>query len=297
MKKKNRQHIISLLAVSLAACSNESRMAATPPLPPARPQASVDEPPTALEMTSHVFEVCLIADSCVSIDVLSEANNGAWVAGFDEDWRLATKLAEIKLTDDGQGDNQLVLSNAEFVELRPTDDRLIWELWLKENPGFNYETAPVHQVEISVSTNQVLVQRLLIELADRNDPPSAVILSEIATTLDEGTHVARKLADISFVDEDRLAKNQDNQAHLNTHPLFELRNRNSELWLKEGAVLDYETAQSHRAVISATPTIAQTARRLTNGEWPDDISFASAVFTLKVSDVDESLVGSSAEIL
>lgn len=255
-----------------------------PPEPPEPPPEPVDEKPTALAIVTQTKTYTLNGVS-VSVDLLQQNDSGDWVARYDEEKQLsATHLATLTLTDDALGDNQLTLSDTTYLELRATDNRLVWQLWLKERERFDYEAAAQHEAMLSLNTNAALAQRIVIKIGDRDDPPSEVILSETELTLEEGTQTARKLADISFTDPDTDPKHQDNQVRLSDDRLFELKNNNTELWLKAGAELDFETAQSHSVTLTAAPTITQIAKRLVNGNYPDDVTFAATTFTLTVTD-------------
>ena len=105
-----------------------------------------------------------------------------------------------------------------------------------------------------------------------DDKPVAMSLSAVNLSVDEGVTVARKLSDITFTD-DALGVNTAgvNAILVGGQALFEIRN-STELWLKGGVTLDYETAASH--VVTVTPHVSGT------GQDPD-----SQFFTLDVTDI------------
>jgi VCBS repeat-containing protein len=285
-RAKSAGDLSPLLALALAACGGGGGGGISSSSSSSEP----NQMPTALAIMSEALELTHpITQQKANLDLLQQNDSGDWVARYDEERQLsATHLATLTLTDDALGDNQLTLSDATYLELRETDDRLVWQLWVKQGARFDYEAAAQHEIALTLNTNAALAQRIVIKIGDRDDPPSAVILSETELTLEEGTQEARKLADISFTDPDTDPKHQDNQVRLSDDRLFELKNNNTELWLKEGAELDFETAQSHSVTLTANPTITQIAKRFVDGTYPDDVTFAATTFTLTVTDVDET---------
>ena len=224
----------------------------------------------------------------MTLEVL-EKKGDVWVLTQDEDATVETHIANIAISDDALGENTLSLSDATYFELRATDDRLIWQLWVRDDVPLDYEAAQAHHTTLRVSTNADLRAVLELRVGDLDDPPSAVTLSETEIELQEGIYAAaRKLADIGFIDADTKSENLRNMARIETHELFELRNSFTELWLKAGSELDYETAQSHMVEVRAASTIRQAAQSVVNGLILDrdgqPVSFPSVVFTLTVTD-------------
>ncbi|XDZ65715.1 M10 family metallopeptidase C-terminal domain-containing protein [Alphaproteobacteria bacterium LSUCC0684] len=110
---------------------------------------------------------------------------------------------------------------------------------------------------------------------DLDDKPSDMVLSARSITLDEDVvTTAQQLADITFED-DALGTNTAtvNTVEVGGKVLFEMRS-GTQLWLKAGVSLDYETATTH--VVTITPSVSGT------GSAP-----APQTFTLNVTDVDE----------
>lgn len=301
MKNKNRQNGIPILALGLAACSDgaSSRppavVSAVPtPMPmqgggDGRGQKPQDEKPHALKIMPQPVTFSLPGNlGSVTLEVL-EKKGDIWVIEQDEDATIERHIANIAISDDALGENTLSLSDTTYFELRATDDRLIWQLWVRDDVPLDYEAAQTHRAQLSLSTNADLHAVLELRVGDRDDPPSAVRLSETAIELREGTYAtARKLADIGFYDVDSDPENQKNSARIDTHELFELRKFGSQLWLKAGSELDYDAAQSHAVEIFAAPTIRQIAVSLVDGlilnRDGQPVVFPSVTFILTVID-------------
>ncbi|XDZ66381.1 cadherin domain-containing protein [Alphaproteobacteria bacterium LSUCC0684] len=112
-----------------------------------------------------------------------------------------------------------------------------------------------------------------VTVTDADDAPTAMTLSASTASVAEGTTAARELAVITFTD-DGLGMNT---ATVSDETRFEIRN-GTQLWLKAGVDLDYETNTSHTVTVTASVT--------GSGSAP-----AAQVFTLNVTDVNDEAPG------
>ena len=253
-----------------------------PPEPP-KPQEPVDEKPTAISYTPAYRQV-----SSLRRPLLEDGEGedvGAWRTYFREDKPFsALVLATINLTDDALGDNQLSLSDDTYFELRETDDRLVWQLLLREGAEPDYETAPRHTTTIQVSSNRALDKTLILDVVDFDDPPTALTLTPATLEIEEGTQEARKLADVGFVDVDGPREGFPYIVTVDPNDIFEIKTGTTELWLKAGAMLDFETAQSHEVKIKFDRTAFEASSQFIRGDKSDEDRDISTTFTLTVTD-------------
>lgn len=247
-----------------------------------------DQKPTAISYTTYFNEVKGVGRLAYLHDGRG-VDAGAWRTIWGEDVSLpAVLLADIKLTDDTLGDNQLSLSDETYFELRETDDRLVWQLWRTDKVRLDYELATRHETTLQVSSNRALDKTLILNVVDFDDPPTALTLTPASLEVEEGTQKAVKLTDVGFVDVDGQPKNRPYAVAVAPNDIFEIENR-TELWLKEGAELDFETAQSHEVKIFFGRTGREALSSIISGEGGSDAGRAATTFTLTVTDVDETL--------
>jgi hypothetical protein len=202
----------------------------------------------------------------------------AVVASLSEDLDTGTriKVADIVISDDGMGSNDLSLGgeDAALFEI----DGL--EVFLKAGTVLDFAGNAVLDVSVSVDDATLGgtpddTAALSLAVTDANDAPS-VALANTLTVISEDldTTVAVKVADI-VISDDALGSNDLSLSGAGA-ALFEIVG--TELFLKAGAVLDFETA--------ATLEVSVDVDDATVGGTPDD----SAVLSLAVSDVNETPV-------
>ncbi len=116
----------------------------------------------------------------------------------------AVKVADIVITDDGRGTNQLGLTG---------DDASLFEivgagLYLKAGVVLDFETNPALDVAVAVDDPSVgltpdATASLAISVTDSNDPPAAVQLANVVASLPESTSTATRIrvADIVVTDD------------------------------------------------------------------------------------------------
>ena len=127
---------------------------------------------------------------------------------------------------------------------------------------------------ITITTNDAtssLVEDLRVELDDK---PTAFGFSEARRPLIEGRHTAQKLADIRITD-DAFGTNTPS---IGDSDIFEISGDAATgyaLWLKDGAVLDYEDTRSHQIHVSLNAT--------GEGDALDDVTFTLHVTNRPVS--------------
>jgi len=193
----------------------------------------------------------------------------------DTDTSSRLSVADIVVTDDGLGTNILSLSG---------DDASLFEidgmvLYLSAGAVLDYKTNPQLDVTVEVDDATVGVTPddtapLSIEVTDVNEAPT-VSLENTTTTLPEDTDTSTRLkvADIVVTDDDLgtniLSLSNDDAS------LFEIDG--IILYLKSGAVLDYET----------NPQLDVTVKidDATVGVTPDD----TAPLSITVTEVNEPL--------
>ena len=191
----------------------------------------------------------------------------------DTDTSSAIKVADIVITDDALGTNNLSLSGADaaLFEIVGTELRLI------AGASLDFETNPNLDVTVEVDDTTVGVTPddtvpLSISITDVNEPPT-VALANTITTLPEDTNTssAIKVADIVITD-DALGTNNLTLSGADA-ALFEIVG--TELRLIAGAVLDFETNPNLDVTVAVDDT--------TVGATPDD----TAPLSISVTDVNE----------
>ena len=152
------------------------------------------------------------------------------------------------------------------------------ELFLKAGTALNFETKTAYAVAVSArdpllpgSTPVSAVFTLAV--GDVNEPPTALALANIVTSLAENSNTTSriKVADIAISD-DALGSNVISLAGADASS-FEVIG--TELFLKAGTALDFETKAAYAVTVSASDTALP-------GSTP-----VSAAFTLTVGDVNE----------
>ena len=176
----------------------------------------------------------------------------------------AHKLADITITDDGLGKNEITLSDTTRFEIREkaTPERLVKELWLKAGVSLDYEAAQSHSVTLTL--DGLTPQTFTLTVTDVDEAPTAMTLSVDRITLAENVDTASRieLATITITDAD----GGTNIPVLSDTTRFEVDG--NKLYLKAGTSLNFETAQSHEVTLTVT-------------------GLGSRDFTLKLGNVDE----------
>ncbi|XDZ66520.1 beta strand repeat-containing protein [Alphaproteobacteria bacterium LSUCC0684] len=193
-------------------------------------------------------------------------------------------------------ENSLVLNNTPVYTATGTDDDdiIVWSLLESGDGGlfkidasgvvtFQNDTTPDFETQGSYTftvraTSEELFTDQVVTIAVRNvdEAPTAMTFpGEPGARVSEDATGARKLADIIFTGGDTIGTDTVTLSGSGS-TLFEIQNR-TELWLKDGVALDYETATSH--TVTLTPSVTGTGASLL-----DDV----LTFTLDVDDVDEA---------
>ena len=155
----------------------------------------------------------------------------------DADTTHAIKIADIVVTDDGRGENELSLSgrDAELFEIVGT------ELRLTAGTILDFETKPSLDVtvevdDVAIGSTPDDIASLSITITDVNEPPT-VSLSNTVRSIREDTSTSGgiKVADIVVTD-DALGTNDLTLSGADA-ALFEIVG--PELWLVAGAELDF----------------------------------------------------------
>ena len=177
----------------------------------------------------------------------------------DTDTTSRVKVADIVITDDGNGTNVLSLTGADAALFEIVGS----ELFLKANTFLDHESQPVLSVIVNVDDPAVGSMpddsaALMIAVSNVNEPP-IVGLGNAVTTLPENTDTTFriKVADIA-VSDDGLGTNVLSLTGADA-ALFEIIG--TELFLKAGAVLDSDT----NPILSVTVNVDD----VTVGTTPD----------------------------
>ncbi|MCG6158207.1 ELWxxDGT repeat protein [Rubinisphaera margarita] len=178
----------------------------------------------------------------------------------DTDTSGRIRIADILIDDDGYGTNILRLEgdDAGLFELDGT------VLFLRAGTTLDYETNSELSLSVEIYDSTVGngtsdLASLSISIANVNDPPRVALQNEVRTLPEDTSTSSRvKVADIVITD-DALGTNTLKLTGID-QPLFEIVG--SALYLKAGAVLDYET----NPVLNITVQVDDA----TLGTGPDD---------------------------
>jgi hypothetical protein len=216
-------------------------------------------------VVSHTFTV-----EAINLPPTGVALNNA-VTGLEENTPTlaAIKLADIAITDDALGSNTVSLTGADaaFFEVVGTG------LFLKAGTSLDYEAKASYGVTVSVSDPTVagsvpVTASYSLAITDVNEAPTAVVLNNAVTGLEENTPTlaAIKLAEIAISD-DALGSNTISLTGADA-AFFEVVGTG--LFLKAGTSLNYEAKASYAVTVSVSdPTVA--------GSVPVTASYALAV--------------------
>jgi len=189
------------------------------------------------------------------------------------------KLADIEIIDDALGTNELTaLPEDGPFEYRNVNGNTA-ELWLKDGAELSHEIAKNISVSLGVigsgDGTDPAPTTFHLNVNDVDEKPTEIKVTPIKKDINEGFHeVGVKLADITIVD-DALGTNE--LTALPEDGPFEYRNVNgntAELWLKDGAELDFE----------GEPEVLATVEVTASGIGADP---AAKLFKLNVLNLDE----------
>ena len=246
--------------------------------------------------TKSSFEVAVTADditvggtpdatSATNTLTITDANDAPTAVSLSNtlseiaenaDTSSAIKVADIIVTDDALGTNTLSLAgvDASLFEIVGS------ELFLKAGADLNFATNPTLDVTVHVDDGTVggspdATTAYALTVTNTNDAPTAVMLTNAVTSLSENASTASaiKIADIVITDDglgvNTLALTGADAAH------FEIVG--TELFLKAGTVLDFETKASY--------DVAVTVDDVSIGGTPDA---TSSTFTLAITDGNDA---------
>ncbi|MBC6438608.1 MAG: hypothetical protein GDA52_10885, partial [Rhodobacteraceae bacterium] len=190
----------------------------------------------------------------------------------DTTTRLQLATITIQDPDDSLGTNTLRFTSRTASAFQLDGNTF----YLRAGTRLNRRIAPTLRATIELTTDGEGTDpediEFILTITDVDDPPTAIIFTPPSLTIPEGPTSARKIADITFEDRDTDPSNRANTATTPDHPLLEIRS-GTQLWLKGGQTLDYETPEDRTTTITATAT----------GTTPP----VTQTFTLTVTNVDE----------
>ncbi len=219
----------------------------------------VNEAPTAVTLDNQVTSIAENADTSSS-----------------------TKVADISVTDDALGTNDLSLTGADADKFEIVDNGGSFELHLKAGVTLNHEADGQFDVTVEVDDASVggtpdASQSFSLSVTDVNEAPTAVTLDNQITSIAENsdTSSSTKVADISVTD-DALGTNDVSLTGADADK-FEIVNNggNFELHLKAGVTLDHETDDQFDVTVEVDDASV--------GGTPD----ASQTFSLSIADANE----------
>ena len=192
----------------------------------------------------------------------------------DTDTSSAIKIADIVITDDALGTNNLMLSGADAADFEIVGT----ELRLRAGTVLDFETQASFDVTVEVDDPGVTgtpddTALHTLSITDANEAPT-VALTNVVPTLaeDADTSSAIKIADIVITD-DAIGTNNLSLAGADAAD-FEIVG--TELRLRAGTVLDFETQASFDVTVEVDdPGVTGT---------PDD----TALHTLSITDANEA---------
>ena len=185
------------------------------------------------------------------------------------------KVADIDITDDGLGTNNLSVSGTDtsFFEVDATG------LYIKANTALNFEAKTSYNVTVNVDDTTVgntpdATTNFTLTVTDVNEAPTAVSLNNQVTAIAENTSTATriKVADIAITD-DALGTNNLSVSGTDAS-FFEVDATG--LYIKANTALNFEAKTSYNVIVNVDDT--------TIGNTPD----AFANYTLSITNVNEA---------
>ncbi|MDP1796272.1 MAG: hypothetical protein Q8K78_02265, partial [Planctomycetaceae bacterium] len=185
------------------------------------------------------------------------------------------KLADIVVDDDAFGTNVLAVSGVDADAFEIVDNAL----YLKDGTILNAAIQNSYSITVTVDDPLAgiatdLSANYTLALVAANRAPTAVTLTNGLSSLPENTNTSGGMQVAEFtITDDPFGTNEVSLAGANA-AFFELRG--SELWLKDGVVLDFESQEFLAVVIEIDdPSV---------GDSPD----ATATYTLSLTNVNEA---------
>ena len=188
------------------------------------------------------------------------------------DTSSSTKVADISVTDDALGTNDLSLTGADADKFEIVDNGGSFELHLKAGVTLDHEADDQFDVTVQVDDATVggtpdATQSFSLSVTDENEAPTAVTLDNQVSSIAENsdTSSSTKVADISVTD-DALGTNDLSLTGADADKFEIVDNGGSfELHLKAGVTLDHEaddqfdvTVQVDDATVGGTPDATQS---------------------------------------
>ena len=178
--------------------------------------------------------------------------------------------------DDDSSNNTVTYSLTDNAEGRFEINSTTGVVTVADGSLLNFEAATSHTISVKATSSDTSesTQSFTIEVTDVNEVPTAVTLDNAVTTIAENTSTVTriKVADITVTDDalgtETIALTGADAAS------FEVDG--TELYLKAGTTLDFETKSSYAVTVEVDDT--------TIGTTPD----VSTNFTLTVSNVNEA---------
>jgi Domain of unknown function (DUF4347)/Bacterial Ig domain len=187
------------------------------------------------------------------------------------------KVADIVITDDGVGTNIITISGPDAARFTVSGT----QLYLAPGGSVDFETKNQFNITLSVDdptagTSPDLTQNFVIKVADVNEAPTAIALTNTVVLLPDSTNATTgvKVADIVITD-DALGTE--------TFTLTGADSANFEVRLVAGLPVLFFTAPSLNAVTKPTYAVTVTAKDL-------DLPFSTALsknFSLTIQDVND----------
>jgi Ca2+-binding RTX toxin-like protein len=212
----------------------------------------VNEAPTAVELTNAMTAIAENSDTTTRI-----------------------KVANIAITDDALGTNNLSLSGADaaIFEIQGT------ELFIKAGTVLDFETQSNFSLTVEVDDPSVgdtpdATTDFTLTLTDVNEAPTAVELTNAMTAIAENSDTTTriKVANIAITD-DALGTNNLSLSGADA-AIFEIQG--TELFIKAGTVLDFETQSNFSLTVEVDdPSV---------GDTPD----ATTDFALTITNVNDA---------
>ena len=194
-----------------------------------------------------------------------------------------TKVADIVVTDDGQGTNVLALTGADATSFEIVGT----ELFLKSGVVLDFETKTSYSVAVTVDdvsvggTPDATSATYTLNVGNVNEAPSTITLANTTASLAENTATAAhiKVGDIVVTD-DGLGTNV---LSLTGADALSFEIVGNALFLKAGVKLDFETKTSY--------SLSVTVDDVSVGSTPDA---TSATYTLNVSNISPEIITGTA---
>ncbi|MDB5385782.1 MAG: hypothetical protein JWM11_1428, partial [Planctomycetaceae bacterium] len=185
------------------------------------------------------------------------------------------RLADIAIVDDALGTNTVSLSGVDGADFELMDS----SLYLKAGTVLNFESQASYQVRVNVDDSNVggtpdASSLYTLTVNDINEAPTAVILTNLVSTLAENTSTTNdfRVADVSIVDD----ASGVNVISLSGPDATAFELIGGIVYLKAGTVLDFESKASYQVNVKVDDSSV--------GSSPD----ASITYTLNVGDINEA---------